>query len=52
MLRMSCTFQHGVVFCQTDPIGAAAVVTTAALAVAVAYLYGRNRLLSRASRSE
>jgi len=34
------------VFCQTDPIGATAVVAVVLLLITVAYLYGRNRLLS------
>jgi len=47
---MSCTYPRGVVFCQTDPIGAVAVVVAVLLLITVAYLYGRNRLLaSRAS---
>lgn len=43
---MSCTYSKGVVFCQTDPIGAVAVVIAVLLLVTVAYLYGRNRLLA------
>lgn len=39
---MSCTYSRGVVFCQTDPIGAAAVVTVVVLLVLLAYYIGRN----------
>lgn len=48
MLHMSCTYQQGVVFCQTDPVGAAAAVVVFALAVALAFVVGRNVAYRRA----
>lgn len=45
---MSCTYSRGVVLCQTDPIGAAAVLTVVVLLVLLAYYKGLNgRLINQ-----
>lgn len=49
---MSCAYSRGVVLCQTDPIGAAAVLTTIVLLVVLAYYIGRTgRLRDRVSKA-
>jgi len=42
---MTCTYSKGVVFCQTDPLGAAAVILATVLTVILAYYIGRTRYL-------
>lgn len=43
---MSCTYSKGVVFCQTDPLGALAIGLAILLAIGLAYYIGRTRYLS------
>ncbi len=48
---MSCTISQGVVFCQTDPLGALAIGTAIVLALTLAYTLGlTGRLNARLAR--